>query len=1496
MMNLKNKLRSLLIKLLETAHRQRRVVLALSCLVVFMTTYVLILPAFTLEKDKAIEMGGIDVGREDAVETEIEDVDDSRQAEEGDRESDSKEVAEDSKSTNESEADSSQKKENNVDENAADGVDTNSSTEITNSESWQGQTFVQRKSRGWTGFKAPQLKAESTGGPTATKTLDPNGDGTYTLTLSVKAPSSSTSSSNKANIVIIYDSSNSMNEAGSADAQYVQADDGSYFYYKSDEDHYEGYFPIGYQPLNNKYFIKVPSSIAISGTATEIININDVSKRYKLVPTRMDVAKARVKELAESLLANNSSANPDAVEIGFVEFGTKVFHLEQPSTSKTTIESWIDRCDTYARSQPDSAHKLGGTNWDAALRAADKIDFGDDDTTYIIFISDGNPTARLTEMGADGTRIGDGFIGTGIVVDEESGLEVYGNGNTDPERYNFECAKEIANRIKSKGKILYNIGIFGDADVMDELPNDGYFDGSDSESIQAAFNDIVGGISSQVGYKDVQVTDGITSMTSTAIVGHGRASDFTYRLNGEVVTDEPWMTASFDDPVNDPANGQYESGRIHWNLGADYILESGATYSVSFVVWPNQHSYDLVAELNNGIKDFDELTPEEQSQFHYVNGKYVLKTNTVANATFKHSETGDITNIPLPTPDPMPLTGSETKIEKQWIIDRDPSILYSMLYDTRDKNNNPVAYNIKFDVQEDNKSYLEVNLPGGATVEGGSVEYDWDKYDETDMASYGGKTFSTRWEEDLAIATGLMLSEERMDALGLDKTQYPSGTFGEEADAKRYYILDEGHDYQVSEPNVSFEFDFTAPVFHPMLVDGVLQSVNFTMKDQESNVDKVEFTAMTAEETGVSSLHMENTMRGYIHLRKKVVDSAGADDTEDKTEFKYDVTLNNEDGKLTEDHIPWYGIDSLFYHDEEGNYYQAVVTNGQLYLTTETGGPYPAQCANFDPNMITGQTITYTVEGVTKTVEIFGNQMEASNGGKTVTATLTINQDQTLNIANVPAGTTYSITEASHDGYVLDSIKASQPGTTQNGSTIEGIIVPNDDNDITYTNKKAVGSIELTKKVTLDGSPTTTAKADGDYYFTILDNDNHPAEGKINGTDIVDGQVKITVTNGKAQTVTITDVPIGTYHIVESAPNNGTSLSGIEPADAPNIDLDSNTSGDVVVETGESTAVTFTNDKSSTTIDAYTDHTVVKKWLDKDGNELNANDVADKTIKYRITQKRAVVTGSNVSYPVVIKLFNYDGSLHTTRTYYVKYQADPVVRATKSDNNRDPVTLKKYWPGYSSTYTTNPDPISDYKRVTYQGIGGIVSETLVEIRPSNSSVRWTGVTMTSQYMADNPEDYINTLDNLNYQDYDSAEVELSAGADTAMFELGGVTYSAENSNWTSVINNLPLYNRVGNDFYVYKYEITEVNVDGETVTDNGDGTGSGGRYTVTYERSGDGKSTTIKNTVSEDAPELPSSGGIGTTLFYIFGSMLVLGCGVVLVARSRMRDGSGHAE
>ncbi|MBR6732077.1 MAG: fibro-slime domain-containing protein [Bacteroidales bacterium] len=60
-MDIKTKIKQLMTALLNNIHERRKVILALSCLVVFFTTYLLILPAFTLDKEEASEQGGIDV-------------------------------------------------------------------------------------------------------------------------------------------------------------------------------------------------------------------------------------------------------------------------------------------------------------------------------------------------------------------------------------------------------------------------------------------------------------------------------------------------------------------------------------------------------------------------------------------------------------------------------------------------------------------------------------------------------------------------------------------------------------------------------------------------------------------------------------------------------------------------------------------------------------------------------------------------------------------------------------------------------------------------------------------------------------------------------------------------------------------------------------------------------------------------------------------------------------------------------------------------------------------------------------------------------------------------------------------------------------------------------------------------------------------------------------------------------------------------------------------
>ena len=61
--------------------------------------------------------------------------------------------------------------------------------------------------------------------------------------------------------------------------------------------------------------------------------------------------------------------------------------------------------------------------------------------------------------------------------------------------------------------------------------------------------------------------------------------------------------------------------------------------------------------------------------------------------------------------------------------------------------------------------------------------------------------------------------------------------------------------------------------------------------------------------------------------------------------------------------------------------------------------------------------------------------------------------------------------------------------------------------------------------------------------------------------------------------------------------------------------------------------------------------------------------------------------------------------------------------------------------------------------------------------------------------------------------------------------------------------------------------------------------GEDGTVTYTY---GEATSTGTVDVLNQTGAELPSTGGMGTTMFYILGSVLVLGAAVVLITRKRM--------
>lgn len=674
------------------------------------------------------------------------------------------------------------------------------------------------------------LAAENTATPPKfEKKLEPNGDGTYKLSLSVTGTASSTSESSKADVVIVFDISNSMDEETNT---YVEYATGRYGSVSSDA-------PTGsstrrrlYRRSTNNWGYYQYTEITNDTTSGTVYYLGDnyqyheyTGKRYSQ-KTRLDVAKSATNTMIDQLLANNAT-NPGSVRISLVSFDTFASDATAWSTSSENLHSIVNGYKT-----PQSSHlggHRGGTNWEDALQKADGTQPRADAQKHVIFVSDGNPTFRISSINGN---------------PDDRYNDVHGHGDDDyyhsHPNYNYDAAKDDAKKIVDGGAAFYTVGTFGDAARMQNLAteagaSDNYYKADDEAALKAAFKNIVASITHSMGYKNVTLKDGLTSLTSSAFV-HGKPGDFKYTKNG----------AAWTPP--DAQKARVNGNQVTWDLG-DMELEDGVTYTLSFTVWPSQEAYDLVADLNNGVKTYDSLSADEKSQIVKDGDRYSLKTNTDTGngITFTQIETRTTNVLPkgaTPNPDgsyshdgftykknadgtwtgtkqangsgnftnpkPVPLTGTKIKVKKIWTDNLDPDRPES----------------IKLTLYRDK---------GQATQTATPIEL----------------KNSNSWEKEISIAPGL-----QTDADG---------------------VLEAGHDYIIEEASTGSKYEFNSPTYHPMLNNSAT-----------AMIDKNNHNAP------LTGLKAANIRRGRIEITKKVLPEGT--EIPDSTRFKFKLTLTKPGG------------------------------------------------------------------------------------------------------------------------------------------------------------------------------------------------------------------------------------------------------------------------------------------------------------------------------------------------------------------------------------------------------------------------------------------------------------------------------------------------------------------------------------------------------------------------------------------------------------------------
>lgn len=395
--------------------------------------------------------------------------------------------------------------------------------------------------------------AEGEGGiasnpPVHTKTITPNDDGTYDLSLTVTGATELSESKTSANVIVVQDVSGSM-----------ESKVYTYSLEKTEKYDWDGtYGMVDGEPVklerNWGFFGYGAYNYYLDANGKEVKYTGDMYHKVgkETGKTRLDVAKEALNSLADQLIASDDS------------------------TVKLSLETFSDRGNTPSqyytggqasdfKSAVNGLRADGGTNWvDALTKANEKAKEDPNTPTYVIFLSDGEPTYGRDRWG-----------------------NRTGNGTTYQEEY-FNNAVDEANKRPSNVAGLFTVYTGSEAaekmnNFAQKTTGGSAFDGTDSEKLNAAFANIIQTITKSAGYKDVRIVDKLSKYVTGTADGSIDPASVSYQKNGEVWDDAPRASIG-------------EDGTLSWDLSSVGELEKGTTYKVTFKVKPSQAAYDEAAK------------------------------------------------------------------------------------------------------------------------------------------------------------------------------------------------------------------------------------------------------------------------------------------------------------------------------------------------------------------------------------------------------------------------------------------------------------------------------------------------------------------------------------------------------------------------------------------------------------------------------------------------------------------------------------------------------------------------------------------------------------------------------------------------------------------------------------------------------------------------------------------------------------------------------------
>ena len=327
------------------------------------------------------------------------------------------------------------------------------------------------------------------------------------------------------------------------------------------------------------------SSTVTTATPADIVLVMDKSGSMNKNNRDANAQKA-AKDLAKKLLTTENSQ----VRMAVVTFNKNSTLKQDFTTSASDIESAVSQA-------PD-----GGTNWEAALKEANGLPSRSGVKKHIIFLSDGDPTYRISSYGGSCysswgrpkpkyTTEKD-CVAAGHYWEDPDDVrtDVHGSGSSDDYGYNYQAALAEAN--KRGDAALYVVKTSTDAKKMANLAieanavNGMEFDGTNAENLTNAFDQIYSTITSSAKIKVFSITDTLSKWVDPVdFVGTGDVTKSVTVKNGSTMLTSGY-TATY--------NSGTRTVTVTFNStdGTDGIVaEKTDVIDVSFKVKPSDAAY-----------------------------------------------------------------------------------------------------------------------------------------------------------------------------------------------------------------------------------------------------------------------------------------------------------------------------------------------------------------------------------------------------------------------------------------------------------------------------------------------------------------------------------------------------------------------------------------------------------------------------------------------------------------------------------------------------------------------------------------------------------------------------------------------------------------------------------------------------------------------------------------------------------------------------------------